>query len=463
VTTSHSSLTAWPPDAGALHVIGLIDARYPLTGATMWLPHGFALASQVIALFVAEFEARGFERVALPAIVPEAALERQHRGGLGDFRGRVYYASSPWLGGDMVLAPTIEGQISSIWADWLRHGIATPPFRMWCVRSIARYEPNVPRPLWNERFVWPFIEAQTGTLSTVDEDIAALMAGSERVCASAALPVIQVERVRRPGSSPGYARRRLELVTLMPSGAVTSLSSVYDLGTRFSEAFDVSVGGRYLQMVNFACSSRLVLAIVGQSLAADGMPAYHPRIAPVQVAVIAGRREHSDRATAIAATLGDVGIRARTCAGPGGVARQVSWAMRHGAPVLLHTTSSGVTLHVRTRGSEQEVPLGDGDPGGEEIRDVLRSLAAAQERRCGAAVASMVSPDGAAATGMISRARLCGADRCLEGLLDHASLDVIGRSWPTESSTSDSVGECFICRREASQRVLVGRKAAGEK
>src|SRR5262249_44773468 len=157
-----------------------------------------------------------------PAIVPDAALERQHRGSLGDFRGRVFYASGPWLGDSMVLAPTVEGQISAIWADWLRERVATPPLRIFTVRSIARYEPNLPRPMWNERFVWPFVEAQTGTLTPADQEIATLMAGSARACALAGLPVIQVERVRRPGSPPGYAARRLELVSLMPSGAVTT-------------------------------------------------------------------------------------------------------------------------------------------------------------------------------------------------------------------------------------------------
>jgi prolyl-tRNA synthetase len=466
LSAAPSPLTAWPPDGRTLHEIGLVDARYPVTGASMWLPHGFALASHVIALFAAELDSRGFERVALPPVVPAAVLDRQRAGGLGDFRGRVFFASSPHWRDEMVLAPTIEGQISSIWADWLGRGMAAPPLRMWSARSVARYEPNVPRPMWNERFVWPFVEAQTGTLEPVDGDVVALMAASERVCRSAGLPVLMVERVGRPGFSPGYASRRFELVTVMPSGAVSTLSSVYDLATRFSEAFGVRVDGQPLRMVNFACSSRLLLSVVGHSLAADGMPAYHPRIAPVQVAVVAERRQHADRAARLAATLRDLGIRARACPGGSGATSQVRWAARHGAPILLRTTLGRLTMQVRPPGSEREASLDEVALGG-TIREALADLMTARERRCAAAATGMVtartSADGIRSSGGMSSALVCGAERCLLRMLDHVDLDVVGRSWPGGASIPDAAGACILCGDPASQRLLVGRKMTGEK
>jgi len=135
--------------------------------------------------------------------------------------------------------------------------------------------------------------------------------------------------------------------------------------------------------------------------------------------------------------------------------------------VLLHTTSGGVTMHVRTPGSEREVAVDGGDPRAEEIGEMLRDLAAAHERRCSVSRASMVSPDLSperpAPSGVMSQVRLCAGDGCLEALLDHVHLDVVGRPWPPESATAGVAGPCFVCRRAASQRLLVGRKAAGEK
>ncbi|MFF7674950.1 hypothetical protein [Actinacidiphila glaucinigra] len=443
--------TLWAGDAAALERDHIIDARYPLSGASAWLPHGYALCSAVLDRFRDTFAAAGYEELGLPSAVPLAAMERQ-AGSLKDFLDRIYLLCPTPSGPRHALASTMEAQISGVMARWLEYG-RRPPFRVTTVRTVGRHERNGMRPLWKERFVWPFFEAQAATEGPAHEDIELMTTGPMLACDSMALPTIAVERMRDPDTPAAYADRRLELVTLLPDGSTTVLTSVYALGTRFSEMFGVEIGGRPLDMVNFAFSARLVLALLVH--AHDGPhPVYHPSVAPVQVALVPERRESAAAALALAAGLRGSGVRARVFDNPKGMAVRTEEAGTHGAP-LVCTVGGTALLNGR--------PLpGDGVRALVDALSVTGTRMAEDRRRrhdAGVTEAgSLGDALAAGAAGGIVRMPLCDAAPCSRQVLG-TSLDVIGRPWRDTGTPAP----CGCCGAPARVPVLLGTKFRGDK
>jgi hypothetical protein len=362
----------------------------------------------------------------------------------------------------MALVPTIEAQISQIWHDWIAAG-EVPPFRAWTARTVARHESNAVRPLWKERLVWPFIEAHSGCVGAGDRDIENLMLASEAVCLRMGVPVVPLERLRRPGVSGGYALRRLELGTIMPTGEVTILTSVYDLGTRFSEAFDVRSGRDLLTMVNYACSARMILALIGHSLIEDGYPAYHPSVAPVQIGVISAQSGDAPTAADLATAVSALGIRAESYAGVGNLDTQRTRASRHGAPIVLTVSGRSVLIALRAQGTSARsatVPLGETVAAiGGLWTDVLRICS----QHCLDQRATLVRHESAPGKGYMCAVPLCDSATCVTNMLDTGSFDVLGRPWPSPWALGGSEPKCHICGNATDLEVLLGQKVAGEK
>ncbi|MEU8773156.1 hypothetical protein [Streptomyces sp. NPDC048606] len=466
--------TAWAGDAAALQRSHIINAKYPVSGASGWLPHGHALCSNVLDAFRAHFASGGYGELGLPSAVPLASLELQ-AGSIKSFLDRVYLLRDP-DGRDepVALASTIEAQISTVMAAWLREG-RRAPFRVTSVRTVGRHEGHGMRPLWMERFVWPFFEAQAAFTGDGDAEVAFMLHGPGAVAASFGLPTVAVERLKEPGAAGAYADRRHELVTLLPDGTSTTLTSVYELGTRFSETFGVrDADGVALSMLNFGFSARLVLALLVHAHSEPDRPVYHPSIAPVQVAVVPAVTEGAGRAAELAALLEGAGIRARVFDDHRGYRARVGRARSHGAPLLL-------TVEGPERGGE--LLLGRDAGQGESVRpdgvaalvDVrLRELGerlvwdrAAEHRARIADLDGFPSSRAAAALPGAARVPLCAADDCVRAALGHQALDVIGRPTGENGAVCDAAAAparpCAHCARPTGSSVLLGRKFRGEK
>ncbi|MFJ8645338.1 His/Gly/Thr/Pro-type tRNA ligase C-terminal domain-containing protein [Streptomyces sp. NPDC093546] len=474
-------MTAWAGDAAALQRSHIIHAKYPVAGASGWLPHGYALCDRVLDAFRALFEDGGYEELGLPSAVPLSALERQ-AGSIKSFLDRVYLLrdaegqGAPG-GGDepLVLASTIEAQISLVMADWLREG-RTPPFRVSTVRTVGRHEGHGMRPLWMERFVWPFFEAQAAFTGDSSADVAFLLHGPGRVAAALGLPTFAVERLKEPGAKGAYADRRHELVTLLPEGASTTLTSVYELGTRFSETFGVRHGAEPLTMLNFGFSARLVLALLVHSHDDPDRPVYHPSVAPVQVAVVPAVLESAERAARLAQALRERGVRAEAYDDHRGLKARAGRARAHGVPLFL-TAEGPARGEVLLLGAD----AGEGEPVGERDlaervserlaalgADLVRDRAAAHRARV-LDLDAFPGPDGPAAVPAAARVPLCHRDACAGAALDRPGLDVIGRLTGEngvpfgDDAAAAPPRACACCGRSTGSAVLLGRKFRGEK
>ncbi|MEV6835802.1 hypothetical protein AB0N17_14990 [Streptomyces sp. NPDC051133] len=463
----------WTGDAAALQRSYIVSAKYPVSGASGWLPHGYALCSNVLDAFRAFFASGGYEELGLASAVPLDAMERQ-AGSIKSFLDRIYLLRS----GDeqaepVALASTIEAQISGVMAAWLREG-HRPPFRVTTVRTVGRHEGHGTRPLWMERFVWPFFEAQAAFVGDGSADTSFMLHATGGVAAAMGLPTVAVERLKEPGAAGAYADRRHELVTLLPEGTSTTLTSVYELGTRFSETFGVHSDGVPLSMLNFGFSARLVLALLVHAHTDPDKPVYHPSIAPVQVAVVPAVAEGAGRAAALAAALDAHGIRAEVFGDQRGYRARTTRARAHGAPLFL-------TVEGPERGGV--LLLGEDVGEGRTITETEVAARAAErlavlgETLCRRAVdahrerildrAGFPEPGDLARIPAAVRVPLCTAAACVSAALDQDVLDVIGRPTGENGAAYDAGAApdrpCAHCARPTGSSVLLGRKFRGEK
>jgi hypothetical protein len=458
-----SSASAQPTSAD-LERAEIIVSGYPIAGSSAWLPHGFDLCDRVLGRFSAEFEDAGFEELVMPSLVAEATFDQQAEA-IKDFRRRLYVGEHPDGTGWHVIAPTIEAQISTVFARWLADGDPLP-LRITCVRTVGRHETGGLRPLWKDRLVWPFFEAQVALHGDVGAEIDRLVRMPREVCAGLGLPTLAIERLSAAALSSSYADRRLELVTVLPGGDLTVLTSVYDVGSRFSEAFAVGEGDEPLKMLNFAFSGRLLLALVQHCWAADG-PVYLPGLSPVQVAVLPSRGTSAERLAAVHDALAAAGIRAATMSGRNLAARRQR-AADLGCPVVLHLDESpGRDLWTerfeRTSHPLEQHPAAlsamraDLDRLDERMRVDRAGVADGWSVPCTdlAEVAARVG------SGVLAAVPLCGHGSCPATVADNAGVDLIGRLY-TESAVG-AEGACLACGAPNPDTILFGHKIKGEK
>ncbi|MFB7665933.1 His/Gly/Thr/Pro-type tRNA ligase C-terminal domain-containing protein [Kitasatospora sp. NPDC056138] len=471
------STERWAGDAAALQRSHIINAKYPVSGASGWLPHGYELCSHVLDRFRRLFADAGYEELGLPSAVPLEVLERQ-AGSIKSFLDRIYVLHGADGGtAPHALASTIEAQISTVMAQWLDEG-RLPPFRVTSVRTVGRHEGHGMRPLWMERFVWPFFEAQAAFLDDADSDVDFMLHGPGRVCSAIGLPTVAVERLQAPDYGRVYADRRHEVVTLLPEGTSTTLTSVYELGTRFSDTFGIRSEGRALSMLNFGFSARLVLALLVHSHAEADKPVYHPSVAPVQVAVVPAVREGTDWANALAEALLAHGVRATVFDDHRGYAARVTRARAHGAPLFLTVRDEQADGGELLLGED----AGTGKPVAEhrladlvtsELESLGRELVRTREQEHRSRVVDLTGfPTRADLDGVPAAARLplCAADACVSAALAQDVLDVIGRPRGAYGVFGTPGGDgaaatrpCAHCGSATADSVLLGRKFRGEK
>ncbi|MFJ8582769.1 hypothetical protein [Micromonospora sp. NPDC093277] len=458
-----SSASAQPTSAD-LERAEIIVAGYPIAGSSAWLPHGFELCDRVLDRFSAAFEDAGFEELAMPSLVAETTFDQQAEA-IKDFRRRLYMGEHPDGTGWHVIAPTIEAQISTVFARWLADGDPLP-LRIICVRTVGRHETGGLRPLWKDRLVWPFFEAQVALHGDVGPEIDRLVRMPRAVCAGLGLPTLAIERLSAAALSSSYADRRLELVTVLPGGELTMLTSVYDLGSRFSDAFAVGAGDEPLTMLNFAFSGRLLLALVQHSWAADG-PVYQPALSPVQVAVLPSRSTSAERLAAVHEAAGAAGIRAATMTGRNLAARRQR-AADLGCPVVLHLDeSTGKDLwterftqashHVDQHPAAFSAMRADLDRLDERMRAERADRPTGWTVRC----TDLTEVAATVGSGVLAAVPLCGHGSCPISVADDAGVDLIGRLYP--ETAGGSGGVCLACGAANPDTILFGRKIKGEK
>ncbi|AUH51387.1 hypothetical protein CXB49_11455 [Chromobacterium sp. ATCC 53434] len=295
--------------ARLLKQAGVCDlGAVPVPGACVLLPWGVALSERLAQLLREAFGELELDEYAYPQVVPQECFEPmadlldaercllQVATGLDRAQGR----------SRGVLTPTGEQVIASHWRQLLSQP-ETLPIRLF---QRARYFRPVSSADRSGKGVFAALEAADvfefhcchAAMPDAQRDLQRLHLGLARLAES--LPLPQLVGVRPPwGNREALYEWAVGGDTPLPSGECVQTSALYFQGQRLSRRYDIGLGKgeqrRHAWQLDGFASRRMLYAQLFLSAKADGSLSVHPRLAPVQVAILArapgeddGRRLH---------------------------------------------------------------------------------------------------------------------------------------------------------------------------
>src|SRR4051812_6896459 len=357
----------------------------PVRGTMVIRPYGYAVWERMQAAMDERIKSAGAVNVYFPLFIPESFLrkEAEHVEGFSPELAVVTHAGRKELEEPVVVRPTSETIINSFFSKWVQSHRDLPLLiNQWA--NVVRWELRPRVFLRTTEFLWQ--EGHTAHASQADAQAYALRILHEVYEDFArevmALPVLvgrKTERERFAGADATYT-----LEGMMGDGKALQMGTSHELGQNFAKAFDITFQSatgtsEHAWQTSWGVSTRLVGALI-MAHGDDSGLRLPPALAPVQAVVVLVRDEEGagDRAAALAAELGDAGIRVelddRVDTGFG--RRAVEWELK-GVPVRLEVgprdLASGTATLVRrdVAGGKETVAL---EGMGRRVTDLLADI-----------------------------------------------------------------------------------------
>ncbi len=364
----------------------------PVRGTMVIRPYGYAIWERMQAELDRRIKDAGASNAYFPLFIPESYLkkEAEHVEGFSPELAVVTHAGGRELEEAAVVRPTSETIINVFFAKWVQSYRDLPMLlNQWC--NVVRWELRPRVFLRTTEFLW-----QEGHTAHATEDDARAFALHilHEVYADFALNVLcmpvlvgrKTERERFAGADATYT-----IEGMMGDGKALQMGTSHELGQNFAKAFDItfssSTGGtEHAWQTSWGVSTRLIGALI-MGHGDDAGLRLPPAVAPVQAVVVLVRADDGagERAAALAAELGDAGIRARLDdrVETGFGRRAVEWELK-GVPVRLDVgprdVAAGTAALVRrdVAGDKATVPL---EGLGARVADVLGEIQSSLHRQ----------------------------------------------------------------------------------
>jgi len=340
----------------------------PVRGTMVIRPYGYALWERMQAEMDARIKAAGAQNAYFPLFIPDSYLKREaeHVEGFSPELAVVTHAGGKELDEPIVVRPTSETVIGEFMAKWVQSYRDLPLLlNQWA--NVVRWELRPRVFLRTSEFLW-----QEGHTAHADREDARDYARKilhevyeDFMVNVLAMPVM----VGRKTAKERFAGaiNTLTLEGMMGDGKALQMGTSHELGQNFARVFDIqfsdSTGQRQIAWTtSWGCSTRMVGGLI-MAHGDDAGLRVPPRLAPVQVVVLAVKEGAAERAAALAAELRAAGIRVeadlRTDTPFG--RRAVDWELK-GVPVRVEIgprdlAEGSATLVRRIPGSKQPVPL----------------------------------------------------------------------------------------------------------
>jgi prolyl-tRNA synthetase len=359
----------------------------PVRGTMVVRPYGYAIWERMQAELDARIKAAGAQNAYFPLFIPESYFRREaeHVEGFSPELAVVTHGGGKKLEEPVVVRPTSETIIDSFLAKWIQSYRDLPLLvNQWA--NVVRWELRPRLFLRTTEFLW-----QEGHTAHADEDDAhryALRILSEvyedfmvSVLAAPVLVGRKTDRERFAGAKTTWTTE-----AMMRDGKALQMGTSHELGQAFAKAFGITFldeNGQqsFAWQTSWGASSRLMGALI-MTHGDDAGLRVPPRLAPVQVVVLAVRTEDGagEAASKLAHHLKAAGIRAeldvRTDLSFG--RRVVNWELK-GVPVRIEVgprdlAAGTVVVCRRDDTSKVSLPL---ESVVVQVADVLESSQAA--------------------------------------------------------------------------------------
>jgi len=337
-------------------------------GTMIMKPWGYALWEHVQAELDRRIKATGHDNVSFPMFIPHSFMQREaeHVEGFSPELAVVTTAGGEELAEPLVVRPTSETVIGDAMSRWIQ-GYRDLPLLLNQWANVVRWELRPRLFLRTTEFLWQ--EGHTAHATAAEARAETLMilhdVYAQVIRDVMAIPAVLGRKTRRETFAGAQVTFALE--GLMRDGKALQMGTSHDLGQNFARAFGIDFsdadGGRQLAWTtSWGMSTRTIGGLV-MAHGDDRGLRVPPRLAPVQVVVLAVKDEAIEACERIVGELIDAGVRAKldakTATSFG--RRAVDWELK-GVPVRLEVgprdIAAGTAMRVRRdRGGKEPVRL----------------------------------------------------------------------------------------------------------
>ncbi|MEL4317460.1 proline--tRNA ligase [Leifsonia sp. YIM 134122] len=342
----------------------------PVRGTMVIRPYAYGLWERMQAEVDGRIKATGAENVYLPLFIPQSYLEREaeHVEGFSPELAVVTHAGGKELSEPVVVRPTSETLFGELMSKWIQSHRDLPMLlNQWA--NVVRWEMRPRLFLRTSEFLWQ--EGHTAHATREDANAYALRIHLDvyrdflqNVLAIPVLVGVKSRRERFAG-----AINTMTCEAMMGDGKALQMATSHELGQNFANAFDITFADSSGQVetcwtTSWGSSTRMVGGLI-MAHGDDRGIRVPPRVAPVQVVVVAVKGDERTMTTAssLVRELVEVGVRARldnrTTQGFG--RRATEWELK-GVPVRLEVgprdlESGQATIVRRDTGDKTVVAL----------------------------------------------------------------------------------------------------------
>lgn len=342
----------------------------PVRGTMVIRPYAYGLWERMQAEVDGRIKATGAENVYLPLFIPQSYLEReaQHVEGFSPELAVVTHAGGKELSEPVVVRPTSETVFGELMSKWIQSHRDLPMLlNQWA--NVVRWEMRPRLFLRTSEFLWQ--EGHTAHATREDANAYALRIHLDvyRDFLQNVLAIPVLVGVKSPRERFAGAINTMTCEAMMGDGKALQMATSHELGQNFAKAFDITFADSSGQVetcwtTSWGSSTRMVGGLI-MAHGDDRGIRIPPRVAPVQVVVLAVKDDERTMTTAssLVHELKTAGVRARlddrTTQGFG--RRATEWELK-GVPVRLEVgprdlESGRATIVRRDRGTKEAVTL----------------------------------------------------------------------------------------------------------
>ena len=290
----------------------------PVKGCMVIRPYGYAIWELIQQALDARIKATGHVNAYFPLFIPNSLLtkEAEHVEGFAPQVAYVTHAGGEELEEKLVVRPTSEAIIGTMYANWVQSWRDLPILiNQWA--NVVRWEKKTYPFLRTTEFLWQEGHTAHETEAEAEDETLKILDLYADVCESElAMPVLK----GRKSESEKFAGalRTYSIEALMSDGRALQAGTSHNLGQNFAKAFDITFQARdksvqHVWGTSWGVTTRLVGGII-MCHGDDSGLVLPPRIAPYQVVIVPIGRENwretvLPRAKEIHAELAAAGVR----------------------------------------------------------------------------------------------------------------------------------------------------------
>jgi len=271
----------------------------PVRGCMVVRPYGWALWENIQAALDKRFKATGHVNAAFPLLIPQSFMtkEKEHVEGFSPELAVVTYGGGQLLEEPLVVRPTSETIIGTMYAKWIQSYRDLPVLiNQW--GNVVRWEMRTRLFLRTLEFYWQEGHTAHATAQEAEEETLRMLdVYTDFAINEAAVPVIpgrKSETEKFAGAKHSYT-----IEAMMGDTRALQCGTSHNLGQNFAKAFDIKFLDennqlQYCYTTSWGVSTRFIGAIIMTHGDDQGL-VLPPRLAPIQVVIVPIFRKEEEK------------------------------------------------------------------------------------------------------------------------------------------------------------------------